>query len=461
MLGVVSSAGAAEQRKPNFIYIIVDDLGVYDLGCYGGKAIVTPNIDRLAAEGMRFTQAYAGCTVCAPSRSVLMTGLHGGHAPVRGNTGGVWIADEDVTIAEVLKPAGYTSGGYGKWGIADVGTPGVPEKQGFDDFFGYYHQIHAHDFYPEYLWRNGEKVELPDNRGFEPGKTGPVDTKAGGQQRQFSQYLIVEEALKFIRANREQPFFCYLPWTPPHGRYEIPQDDPAWAMYKDREWPAKAKVHAAYTSMVDRQVGRVMSLLKELGIDDNTVVFFCSDNGASDRFEGSLNSAGPLRGYKTKIYDGGLRTPLIARWPGKIAPGRTSDHVCYFPDVMPTLAELAGATAPSGIDGISLVPTLLDRGEQKPHDYLYWEWVGYNWNSKPLNPDLLAQAMRVGDYKLVRETPKKPWELYDLAADPGESRDLAKEQPDRVAKMAKLIAEVRTEPRPQMEPKMPAGKKYR
>lgn len=462
----VSASGASgASGAPNIIYFIVDDLGWADLGCFGSEAIKTPNIDRLAAEGMRFTQAYAGCTVCAPSRAVLMTGQHGGHTSLRSNTGGVSIRDEDTTIAEVLKPADYTIGGFGKWGIADVGTPGVPEKQGFDEFFGYYHQIHAHYFYPDYLWHNSTKVELPANAGFYEtnprGTAGAVDVNADGATRQFSQYLIVEQMLRFLRENKDKRFFCYAPWTPPHGGYEIPASDPAWALYKDKDWPEKAKVHAAYVTMVDRQVGQVLDLVKELGLDEKTIIFFCSDNGASDRFEGSLNSSGPLRGQKTQMYEGGLRTPLMARWPGRIKPASVSEHVCYFADIMPTLAELAGATAPSNIDGISIVPTLLGRGEQKPHDYLYWEWVGYNWNNQPLDPRKLGQAIRVGDMKLVRGAATKPWELYDLASDMAEQHDLAKERPEMVKQLEQKIRQVRTEPLPQIEPKMPKGKKYR
>jgi arylsulfatase A-like enzyme len=430
---------ATGRQKPNIIFIIGDDLGRCDLGCYGSKQVATPNIDRLAAEGIRFTDAYSGCTVCAPARSCLMTGYHMGHTTVRSNPGGVPIRAEDVTVAEALKRAGYACGGFGKWGLGDVRTTGVPEKHGFDVFFGYYHQVHAHDYYPTYLWRSGEKVVLAGNQD--------------GKRGQYSHYVIFEEMKKFLRENKDRAFFCYAPWTPPHGNYEIPQDDPAWRMYKDKSWPENAKVVAAMTSMVDRNVGDVMALLRELKIDDNTIVFFCSDNGAANRFEGVLDSCGPLRGFKRSLYDGGIRVPMIVRWPGKIKPGSWSDLQWYFADVMPTLADLARAESPKGIDGISVVPTLLgeDRKQQK-HEYLYWED----------GPEKrLQQAVRMGNWKAVRPKPGAPLELYDLSKDIGEKDNVAGQHPDIVAKIEAVLKTCRTEPGPQIEPDKPEGQKYR
>jgi arylsulfatase A-like enzyme len=452
------------------VYIVVDDMGYGDLGCFGSRSIKTPHLDRMAAEGMRFTQAYSGCTVCAPARSTLMTGHHMGHTSVRLNTGGVPLRDEDLTLAEVLKQAGYATGGFGKWGLGDLDTPGVPEKQGFDIFYGYYHQIHAHYYYPDYLVRNGVKVPLPGNKDFyraKPPATGAfpaVDPKSG-LRRQYTHDLIFAETLAFIRANKDRRFFCYAPWTPPHGRLEIPEADPAWQAYKDKPWSKKARVTAAMVSMVDRQVGEVLALLKELGLDKNTIVFFTSDNGAAERFDGELDCSGPLRGRKRDMYEGGLRAPLIVRWPDRIAPGRVSGHLCYFPDVLPTLAELAGAPVPAGIDGLSFIPELLGPGtagrEQAAHDYLYWEWHQYNWGQRRLVEGGLMQATRMGKWKAVRHSADQPVELYDLSSDVGETRNVAGKFPDVAKKMQILLRTARTDPRPQSEPAKPGNRSYR
>ncbi|MGD8239163.1 MAG: arylsulfatase [Armatimonadota bacterium] len=436
-------AFGADGDKPNIVFIMVDDMGYADLGCCGSKQIATPNIDRMAAEGTQFTDAYSGCAVCAPARSVLMTGYHMGHTSVRGNSGGIPLLDEDVTVAEVLSAAGYACGGFGKWGLGDVGTAGVAEKQGFDVFYGYYHQVHAHSYFPDYLWRNSEKVPLPGN--------------ADGKQEQYSHHLIFDETLKFIRENGAGPFFCYAPWTPPHGRYEIPEDEPAWQMYKDKGWPQNAKVAAAMDSMVDRHVGELLGLLKELNLDERTIVFFCSDNGAAQRFDGVLDSSGPLRGRKRDVYEGGLRVPMIARWPGRVPAGRVSDLPWYFADVMPTLTELAGLQAPKGIDGMSVVPELIGEAlagrRQEQHEYMYWEW-GRGRGGAP-------RAIRMGNWKGVKPGPDQPLELYDLRKDIGERNDVAAQHPDVVAKIEGYLATCRTEPRPQGEPEMPEGKRYR
>jgi arylsulfatase A-like enzyme len=437
-----------KRDRPNLIFIMVDDMGWADLGCYGSQAVQTPHIDRMAAEGIRFTQAYSGCSVCAPARSVLMTGLHTGHTPVRGNTGGIALPDDAVTVAEVLKGAGYATGGFGKWGLGDVGTTGAPEQQGFDEFFGYYHQVHAHYYWPDYLWHNSEKVPLP-------GETGSVE--------RYTHYHVFERMTDFICRHKDEPFFCYAPWTPPHGRYEIPDCDPAWQLYEDKPWPKNAKVAAAMDTMVDRNVGELLSLLEELRIDEKTIVFFCSDNGAAERFEGTLDSSGPLRGRKRSMYEGGIRVPLIARWPGKIAPGSESDHPCYFADVMPTLADFAGAALPAhAIDGISIAPTLLGRrADQKTHRFMYWEWHLYNWGKQAFVPDGLMQAVRMGDWKAVRHRSNEPFELYDLSADIGETKNVAAEHPEIVKRIEAFIARDRREPGPQVEPTKPEGKRFR
>ena len=427
---------------------MADDMGWADLGCYGSRQIKTPNIDQMAAEGVRFTQAYSGCTVCAPARSVLMTGLHMGHTSVRGNTGGIPIRDEDVTVAEVLKRVGYATGGFGKWGLGDVGTTGVPEKHGFDEFFGYYHQVHAHDYWTQYLWRNSQKVSMT-------GEKGSVE--------RYTHNRIFEQMLKFIRRNKDKPFFCYAPWTPPHSQYQIPESDPAWQMYKDKSWPRDAKVAAAMDTMIDRHVGELLDLLKELEIDKRTIVFFCSDNGAAKRFDGVLDSSGPLRGFKRSMYEGGIRVPLIARWPGKAKAGSVSEHLCYFADVMPTLVDLAGALPymPADVDGLSIVPTLTGRaGEQKKHEFLYWEWQLYNWGKSKDVPNGLMQAVRMGKWKAVRHKSNIPFKLYDLSSDIGEKNNIAAGHPEIVAKIEAYIKRSRIEPREQIEPDKPEGKRF-
>ncbi len=352
-------------KRPNIIFIMADDLGYGDLGCYGQKVIKTANIDRLAAEGTRFTQCYAGSTVCAPSRSVLMTGLHTGHTRIRGNfghAGGVGpqrrvpLRTEDVTVAEVLKKAGYVTGITGKWGLGEPGTTGVPNRKGFDQWLGYLNQRNAHSYYPPYLWRNEEKMMLEGNKE--------------GQQKQYTHDLFTEFALDFVRSHKNEPFFLYLPYTIPHSKYQIPSTEP----YSDKPWSQDAKVHAAMVTRMDGDIGRIMSLLKELGIDERTVVFFCSDNGAAKRWDGVFDSSGPLRGSKRDMYEGGIRTPMIVRWPSKIAGGKVSDAVWYFADVLPTLAELAGVMSSKDIDGVSVLATLLGKKKISDDRFLYWEF---------------------------------------------------------------------------------------
>jgi len=417
--------------KPNIVYIMSDELGYFELGCTGNPYIRTPNIDRLAAEGTRFMQALAGAPVCAPTRCCLMTGKHAGHTSVRRNDGGTPLRAEEETVASVLKRVGYATGGFGKWGCGGRGSTGVPEKHGFDVFVGYYDQVHAHSYYPPYIVRNSEELKLEGNGGGRAGKT-------------YSHYKIMDEAVKFLRANAGagKPFLCYLPVTPPHGMFDIPDTDPAWAIYKDKDWPEEARRYAAMVTMLDRQVGELRALLKELGVEKNTVIFFCGDNGGNDYFRDKDHPRGffgpnvhpktgkAFRGHKGNLYEGGLRVPMIAHWPGRIRPGRVSDHLWYFPDVLPTLAELAGATAPKDIDGISVVPELLGEAaagrKQAAHEYLYWEYGGWS-------------AVRMGRWKAVRP-PRKDWELYDLDADIEEQNDLAAKQPDVLAKM-KALAE--------------------
>ena len=436
-------AGAenAAGRKPNIIFIMVDDLGYHDLGCFGSKTMLTPNIDKLCAEGVKFTDCYGGCTVCAPSRSVLMTGYHKGHTPVRDNRGGIPLFPEDVTVADVLKKAGYATGGFGKWGLGNQGKKGAAERHGFDVFFGYYNQWHAHTYYT-HLFRNSVKVEL---------------------NGRYTHYAIYDETIKFIKENKDRPFFCYAPWTLPHGPYVIPEDDPAWALYKDKPWPKDAKVVAAMDSMIDRQVGEIIDLLKKLRIDDNTIIFFTSDNGGARRFEGIHNSCGQMKGQKRSMHEGGIRVPMIVRWPGRIKAGAVSDLPWYFPDVMPTLAELAGVSkeTPKDIDGISIVPTLLGKGRQKKHEYMYWDdtwfhnegvrmgkWKGVRSNGKfEVNPN---DALHRGKWKGMKHESGKV-EVYDLSKDRGEKNNLAEKYPDIAKKLGELMDKAWVEPRSQKD----------
>ena len=444
----------AQARKPNIVFIMADDLGYGHLGCYGQKHIKTPHIDRMAKEGVRFTQCYAGSAVCAPSRSVLMTGLHAGHTPIRANGGGQALLPEDVTVAEVLKAAGYATGTFGKWGLGDWGTTGVPSKQGFDEYFGYLHQVHAHRYYVDYLWKNDERYPLAGN--------------AGGKRGQYSHDVIMEEALSFVRRNRERPFFLYLTLTIPHvelivpeasmkeylGKFEeTPFDEPREG-YADPTHP-KATL-AAMISHMDRGVGELMALLKELGIDEDTLVFFTSDNGAQGGYGSHpefFEATGGLRGVKTQLYEGGIRVPMIARWPGKIAAGGVSELPWQHCDVMATLAEVAGAEAPKETDGISVVPALLGERDQRRHEYLYWEL-----QNGPRAP--FQQAVRLGDWKGYRKRGGAALELYDLKNDVGESKDVASRNPEVVAKIERIMKAARTEPRAQVEPALPPGKKF-
>ncbi len=427
-----SVGGKNSAKPPNIIFIMADDLGYGDLGCYGQKEIKTPNIDLLADEGTRFMQCYAGYTVCAPSRSVLMTGQHTGHTRVRGNmgkVGGTLVLDngspqrrvplepQDVTVAEVLKQAGYVTGITGKWGLGEPNTTGIPNRQGFDEWFGYLNQRHAHTYYPTYLWHNEKKFILEGN--------------ADGRREQYAHDLFTDFALSFIRRHKRGPFFLYLPYTIPHAKYEIPSTEP----YTDKPWPADAKVHAAMITLMDTDIGRIMALLKDLAIDARTLVFFCSDNGAAKRWEGIFDSSGPLRGKKGDVYEGGIRTPMIVRWPDKVPAGKTSNAIWYFADLLPTLAELAGARAPSGIDGISVLPTLLGRPQNTDDRFLYWEFIGRN----------LQQVVRWRNYKAVRLAPNKPLELYDLNKDIAEKHNIAAEYPDVVAKIEEYLKTARTD----------------
>jgi len=425
-------------EKPNIIYIMCDDAGFGDFSCYGQKLFETPNIDKLATEGMKFSQHYSGSTVCAPSRCSLMTGYHTGHCFVRGNkeirpVGQHPIPDATLTVAEILKKAGYATGAFGKWGLGSPGSEGDPVHQGFDRFYGYNCQRNAHTYYPRWLFDNLKRVELD-------GKT-------------YSHDLIMEQGLDWIRANKGKPFFCYLPVTIPHAAMHVPEKyvAPFRKKFADYEntigkysGPKVKNPVAAFAGMMvklDEDVGRLMSLLKDLGIDENTLVLFTTDNGPHR--EGGhkpevFDSNGPLSGLKRSLTEGGIRVPLIARWPGRIKPGSTSDHISAFWDFLPTACAVAGVQAPPGIDGISFLPVLTGEGTQGQHAYLYWEF--YEQGGK--------RAVRMGKWKAIQRNLQKsghsPVLLYNLEKDLGETRDIAKDHPEVLDRMRKIFDEAST-----------------
>ncbi|NQT24584.1 arylsulfatase [candidate division KSB1 bacterium] len=429
-------------KKPNIIYILADDLGYGDLGCYGQTKIRTPHLDQMAAEGMRFTNHYSGSTVCAPSRCCLMTGLHTGHTRVRGNYESgphgfgacLELRPEDVTVAELLQQGGYKTGAFGKWSLGIEKTTGAPWKQGFDQFFGYLNQGNAHRYYPDFLWENDQKVELPEN--------------LDGQQSTYSHDLIIDRALDFIQQNKTQPFFLYLAIAIPHADLLVPDDSLQEYLGQFEETPYKEKFYkgqstpkAAFAGMItrmDRDVGRLFALLKSLSIDEDTIVIFSSDNGPHK--EGGADpdffqSAGSFRGYKRDLYEGGIRVPMIARWPGRIQPGQTSDHPSAFWDFLPMACELANQSIPDGIDGISILPSMTGKS-QKKHDYLYWE---FHENSTT------SQAIRYQNWKGVRHAPNGPLELYDLKTDHGEERNVVDKHPEVYKQLTAIFDSARTD----------------
>lgn len=428
--------------KPNIIYILADDAGYGDFGCYGAEQLPTPNIDGMAAEGMRFTRHYAGCTVCAPSRCVLMTGYHTGHCRVRGNSPGL-LQDEDVTIAEVLKAAGYKTACIGKWGIGAPPPLSDPNDQGFDEFYGYVSMWHAHNFYPEFLIRNGKHAPL---RNISQSQWRGQDGRGVAEKRiDYVPELLTQEVLRFIENNASQPFFLYYALNVPHANNEGGRHNPApekgmevpdFGPYADRDWPAPEKGFAAIMRNIDRDVGRILKQLQATGIDENTIVFFSSDNGPHQ--EGGhkmefFNSNGRLRGMKRDLYEGGIRVPLIARWPGRIKAGAVSSHISGFQDMLPTMADLADTPVADNLDGISMLPVLTGEGEQEEHDFMYWEF----------SEQKGKRAVMQGDWKLVQlqvaTGNPSGFELYNVVTDPSEESDVAAEHPDKVASMQKLL----------------------
>ena len=425
----IACAACAATSRPNIVFIMADDLGAAHLGCYGGERILTPCIDRLAAEGMRFTQAYAGHCVCAPSRSVLMTGQHTGHTRVRNNSckrGGdpdeetgrgcrLALRPEDVTVAEVLKTAGYSTGITGKWGLGEAGSTGVPNRKGFDEWLGYLNQNMAVYYYLDYLWYNETRFEIPENRG---------DAK-----ETYTHDLFTDFALDFVTRQQgtDDPFFLYVPFTIPHFNHEVPDIGP----YADKPWADKEKIFAAMVTRMDKDVGRIMDLLKSLDMCRDTIVFFCSDNGGI--MNGTLP---PLQAGKGSLREGGIRIPMIVSWPGRIKAGQVSDTPWYFADIMPTLAHVAGAKAPDNSDGKNILPTLFGQDQPALRDrFLYWE----------RHKNGLQQAVRWQDWKVFRARLGADLELYDLAVDPGEKKDVAREHPAIVKIFEDYLETARTD----------------
>lgn len=439
---------ASSADKPNIIFILADDLGYGELGSYGQKLIQTPHLDRLAAEGMRFTQFYAGSTVCAPSRSVLMTGLHMGHTRVRGNAGGrnmiaQTLRTGDVTVARVLQQAGYATGLVGKWGLGEVDSEGEPRQHGFDYYFGFLNQTHAHNHFPAFLWRNGEKVMLPN----EVKEVGPTPGAGYATKRVvYADDLCAEDSRAFVRRHQDKPFFLFVSLVTPHANNERSRElgegneVPDQGIYADRPWNDAAKNHAAMVTRLDRDVGALMAQLKELKLDERTLVMFSSDNGphkeGGPSYDPSFFSvSGPVTGLKRALTDGGIRVPFIARWPGKIKAGAVSDHVGYFGDMMATWSELAGGKPPAKTDSISFVPTLLGRGAQPKHAYLYWEFYEQG----------VSQAVLLeGRWKAIRlKTLTAPVQLFDVANDIAEKTDVAAKNPALVARAVDLFKTAR------------------
>lgn len=436
---LVGSLALAQQgARPNVIFIMADDLGYGELGCYGQQKIQTPRLDALAKESLRFTQYYAGATVCAPSRSVLMTGLHTGHTRVRGNSTPErqTLQAEDVTLAELFQQAGYATGLAGKWGLGDTlvgGESGLATRQGFAFFFGYYNQHHAHNYFPSFLFKNEQRVSLPNEGNFDDKGAGKVTSK-----KVYAHDLILDESLNFIREYQKQPFFLYCAWTLPHANNEHKEAGiPDHGIYKDRDWTEPNKMHAAMVTYLDTQVGKLLETLDELKLRDNTIVFFTSDNGPHTESGNDPNffqSSGSVRGTKRSLYDGGIRVPLLVRWPGKIKPGVT-DHIAYHGDILATTSELVGHKLPSGLDSVSFAPTLLGRpNEQKPHEFLYWEFY----------EGAGARAVRLGNWKGVRPKWHAPVELYDVTQDSREEHNVASEHSELVQRIERLMIDQHT-----------------
>jgi len=431
--------------KPNIIFILSDDLSWGDLGCYGQQKIKTPNLDRIAEEGIKFTQAYAGNSVCAPSRSCLMEGKHPGHARIRDNSYKSYresLQNGDFTVAMMLKQAGYKTGIFGKWGLGLYNQPGIPGNMGFDEFYGYLNQRQAHCYYPEFLYHNRQRIYFPENGAFHKmenySKTSPYDKDGkclplgikDPSKATYSFDFYCEKSLEFVRKNKNNPFFMYLAYTIPHGSLIVPD----LGIYKDKKWAIEYKEWAAMITRMDTEVGKLLKLINELGLDENTIIFFASDNGNSSSKHGRdlkislsdfFNLDSPTRGSKGDSYDGAFHVPAMVRWPGHIKYNQVSAQKWAFWDFLPTAAEIAGVKPPSDIDGISILPTLLGKGIQKQHEYLYWEFQQ-------------NQAVRYGKW-FAHRVNGGHIELYNLISDPQQSNDLSNGFPDIVKKIEQIM----------------------
>jgi arylsulfatase A-like enzyme len=412
--------------KPNVIFVMADDLGYADLGCYGQEIINTPNIDKLARSGMKFLQCYSGSPVCAPSRSTLMTGQHTGHTTVRGNRalvnssdpdGRVPLRKEDITLAEMFKSRGYVTGITGKWGLGEPNTSGVPNQQGYDQWLGYLNQNRAHSYYPGYLWSNENKLMLEDN--------------ANGERGTYSHDLFTNFVIDFIESQKDTSFFLYVPYTIPHDAYEIPD----MGIYGHQPWSEEEMAYAAMVTRLDRDIGKILKKLDDLNLRENTMLIFCSDNGAALRWEKRFNSSGNLRGKKRDMYEGGIRVPMIMSWPGTIPEGLTSDQVLYFPDMLPTLARLIGADIPIEVDGISVLEQIIDQKEVENNRTLYWEFSEFGFQ----------QALRWNQWKAIRLSPGEELELYHLQDDEGEQVNVASANPEVIKTLESILDTIRTE----------------
>ena len=432
LLGTMIPAAVEAQIKPNIIYVMLDDAGYGDFGTFGSKEVLTPTMDHMATEGIKFTDHYSGSSVCAPTRCVLMTGMHTGHARRRDNQakankhladnkerGLVFLQKEDVTVAQVLQKEGYVTGGIGKWGIGNPGTEGQPDKKGFDHWYGYLDQVHAHDHFTDHIWKDVAIIDVPENKN--------------GEKEVYMHDHFEKETMQFIEDNKQGPFFLYLAYTLPHGKYEIPHEDPAYEFYKDKSWTQQVKNYAAMITKADRTVGKMIELLKKLEIDDNTIVFYTSDNGPNKPFVKPLNSAGGLRGMKRSLYEGGIRAGMVVRWPEKVPEGVVSNFQWGMRDVFPTLCDIANTAAPGNLDGVSVLPAILG-SDQKNRKHLYWEY------HSPFQ-----QAVRMEDWKAIRFGTKEDIELYDLSKDSSESNNIASKHPEIIKEVNEIMNTSRTE----------------
>ena len=436
--------------KPNIIFVLVDDMGYGDLSCYGQKVFSTPALDKMAEEGIRFNNFYCGSTVCAPSRASLLSGKHTGHASVRGNAPAQLMGDNELTIAKVMKQAGYKTACIGKWGIGHPPPEDDPFRKGFDYFYGYINMMHAHNLYPEFLYRNGEKVYLGNKLqvvdGKNPWADSPEGTGVSEVKKEYAHFLFDHEAISFIEKNRNERFFLYLAYNVPHANNEKKPDGmevPDYYEFIEKEWPDQEKGFAAMMRNIDISMGLIFAKLKELGIDEKTLVIFCSDNGPHQ--EGGhlmefFNSNDDLRGMKRDLYDGGVRTPFIARWPGMIKPNSVSDHIAAFWDVLPTFCDIGGVKKPEDTDGISFLPAMLGNKQTKIHDYLYWEFFEQGGKQAILKDDWKAIRLNVS-----KNPEQQVIELYDLKSDPGETKNVAGENPDLIKLFNELFITAREE----------------